>query len=62
MDKVQKRKPCLMLYAIIETCLERNIVLHNVADVGFNSLCCVFRNIPTTILNSEAQLFVFKGF
>jgi hypothetical protein len=42
--------------------VERNTVLHNIIDAGFNSPCYVFRNISITILNSEAQLFLFNGF
>jgi len=42
--------------------VEWNIVLHNITDAGFNSPCYVFRNVSITILNSEAQLFLFKSF
>jgi len=62
-DKVQKRKLSLCYTPSLKpNSVDRNIVLYNITDAGFNSPCRVFRNVSITILNSVAQLYLFKGF
>jgi hypothetical protein len=63
MDKVQKSRLSVCYTSSLKpNGVEPSIVLHNITDAGFNSPCWIFGDISITILNSVAQLFLFKGF